>query len=250
MAERTGGLSPKDVGLQIVGQILNSYDSSGIDRVLFRRVKEPVVRQALIRDIDRMVDDVDNNRFALGALLTTIGIDELSDKARSSLSPVTMGGDFTIEPFGDEMFLCGDGERYLVDSFKRDAIMLINDVLLMKFVERNVALSLENTVTPSGQVFIAGNFYSRSRGQNELGDYLRGLSMRGHTHTSLLQARWTLLRPIDLEGWNSNGKSLLERAREIAGSLPEEFGPTVNIRGRTRPRRDLFPRYGQTISQV
>jgi hypothetical protein len=65
-----------------------------------------------------------------------------------------------ILPWGVYAKLCSDAEDRLLRSIRENAVILVNDSLLLKFYGKMAALCLKSYTTANGQRFIAENWYS------------------------------------------------------------------------------------------
>lgn len=117
--------------------------------------------------------------------------------------------------------LCGSSEVRLQNALDDTAVLVIDDFLLLKFYGRLTALCLKDAITPSGQFFLKGCFYSPTDSKNReqlRQDFYQNSSTSVMLHNS---SAWVVLRPVEAdEKLNKNPQEFIQTVDEYVKKLP------------------------------
>ncbi len=127
--------------------------------------------------------------------------------------------------------LCEHAESYFYNAIdkwdgKNAAVVLVNGVLLVKFLGKMTALCLQTTTTRNGQTFLEGNFYSPV--DEDLRKTLKEAFDSGEAKIALSRGEWAFMRPLEFHG------GLLEEVRKFTASLQDRLPEEID--GMTRRR--------------
>ena len=169
--------------------------------------------------------DYTQYRHELAVLLTQISLSGLPQHLCSRFTS-TFSLPLTLLPTYGSWFLCSFAEDRLRTSMDVHAVLLVNEVLLLKFTGKMSAIALHNAVLADGTVLVEGCWYSPIDYRNEI----QAAFDRGESRIHFDDGQWTFIRSC-YECY------LLDQARAYVATLPEQL--PQEIAGRTRQRYRL-----------
>jgi predicted DNA-binding protein YlxM (UPF0122 family) len=215
--------------------IFSNDESAQLDTALRRnsielsRLPEVLNDEAVLNLVSIMLDAPDKYRFQIGTILSQIPINNIPEPLRQRLKPIISDSEMKILTGHDRWWLCGQAEPRLQRSIANQAVVLVNDQLLAKFIGKFSALCLNTFTTNTGQTFLAGNWYSPTDGPSR--DAIRHAFDTGNAKLTLGRGDWAIMRPLA----ECNGmapEQFLDQIRHFSSELPDKLPDT--IRGTTK----------------
>lgn len=131
-----------------------------------------------------------------------------------TLAPLSPTLPLTVWPIHASWGLCVAAEERMLQAMEDQAVLLVNEVLLVKFFGKMSAVALKTTRLTNGTLLVAGCWYAPI-------DQRAAIRQAFDAGNSRLrgEGRWVLLRALeeDME------KDLLEQAQQYADTLPEQL---------------------------
>jgi len=143
--------------------------------------------------LEAMTDNLQQYLFQVGVILS------LADKVNIPSTIVekirVMGTELeiTIKPNEKSWWLCSASEKRLRKAMTDDAVLLVNDYMLVKFVGKLTALCTHTHSARNGQVFIEGNWYSPE--DDLLREQIRSAFDAGFSRLEI-NGDWLLIRSL------------------------------------------------------
>lgn len=183
--------------LQLTRKILesDSTDNGSFNNVLKDVPLEQVVDdEFVINLVNLMCREPKKFLFQIGLLLSKIPFDRISPENRSVIATHLTDLEINIKAGHGGWCLCSEAEPLLAKSIRLDAVLLVNDSLLMKFVGKPSALCIRSYSTRQGTTFVKGNWYAPV-------DYLTRVKLNQSFDNSLTRVdipngEWALMRAI------------------------------------------------------
>jgi hypothetical protein len=175
--------------------------------------------------IEIAVKNIEKYRFQIGILLSLVSFSELSPETRVALRPVVSSFEQTIKPGHTGWYLCPEAEPLLAESLAKDAVVLVNDSILVKMAGKLSGLCVKNCETKSGSVFIEGGWYSPSDDISRR--IVREANDRGRARVEISEGEWSLMRGIEDSPVKDAGMLLAVAkgyAEKLGNSLPQTIG--------------------------
>ncbi len=186
---------------------------------------------SLLSELVDMMSSPDQHRLQLGVVFSQVGIRDFPQALFDLLHPVYTSEDATINTSNASWELCPASEPLFTKSVRDKAVMAIGSQephLLLKFNGVMTGLCLTDVVTPSGTMFVQGNWYSPTDVDNR--EQLKDAFDSGLGKFPLAGA-WTLMRAYK----STNGTSfdtVMKRVREVAHKIPSRYKPSyISQRG-------------------
>ncbi|GHP00640.1 hypothetical protein KSF_106870 [Reticulibacter mediterranei] len=172
--------------------------------------------------IEGMLLDPAEYRRELAFLFTQLSIYWLPPRLRKVSSAMLP---LKVLPTYSNWFLCSAAERRLKLSMDDQAVLLVNDALLLKFNGKMSGLALHTTLLADGTQLMEGCWYAPI----DQREAIRDAFDRGESRLSL-EGQWTFIRVL-------KDSSLLQEARVCAAALPTTLPLQIDDRSREKYRR-------------
>ncbi|MCK9351612.1 MAG: hypothetical protein WCT49_01240 [Candidatus Paceibacterota bacterium] len=170
------------------------------------------------------VKNIEKHRFHIGMLLSMIPFSELPPETRVALRPVVSSFEQTIKPGHTGWYLCPEAEPLLVESLANDAVVLVNDSILVKMAGKLSGLCVKNYKTKDGFVFIEGGWYSPSDADSRR--IVREANDRGDARVEVAGGAWSLMRSVE-DSPDKSSDLLLAVAKEYSSKLGTALPDTI-----------------------
>ncbi|MBA2391975.1 MAG: hypothetical protein H0V70_04440 [Ktedonobacteraceae bacterium] len=153
-------------------------------------------------------------RRELAFLFTQLSIYRLPAQLQQkmAISPATLP--LTVLPAYAFWYLCSAAEYRLTQAMEDQAVLLVNDVILLKFYGKLGGIALQTTLLSNGTQLIEGCWYAPIEHRDEIRDAFD----RGESRLCV-QGEWTLLRALD----EASDDKLLQHAQTFAATLPAQL---------------------------
>jgi len=171
------------------------------------------------------VKNIEKYRFQIGVLLSLVPFSDLPPETRIALRPVVSSLEQTIKPGHTGWYLCPEAEKRLVDSLADDAVVLVNDSILIKMAGKFSGLCVKNYKTKDGFVFVEGAWYSPSDAVSRRD--IREANDRGQARVEIDGGEWSLMRAIE-DSPVKEADMLLAVAKGYAENLGNSLPQTIN----------------------
>lgn len=144
----------------------------------------------VLKDLSQL--DRTDVRYLISAIVSSMGYDQIPQDIRDRLGvrfKDTQDRVSLVHP--EDAGVCAKAEGFMIESMEEGTAFLVNDWMLMKQVERQLALCLETTATRAG-TFIRGGWYSPNGEQASLDAYM---PLYGHE----VELPWSYFRNVSAE---------------------------------------------------
>lgn len=194
-------LSPSEIlNIAVRQRTEGSYEfnailrDSGVSRHSLDHIMRGPMAYQVLKDLSR--DNRIDTKYLTSAILSAMGYEEIPDEVKENLGITFRDTDDRVG-LGHPDFagVCGLAEGFMLDSLEEGSAFLVNDWMLLKQNERQLALCLETTATRSG-TFVRGGWYAPNGEQAGIDAYL---PLYGHK----VELPWTYFRDVYHELPNS-----------------------------------------------
>lgn len=169
---------------------------------------------SVFRVIEGMCIEPSKYRRELAFLFAHVSIYRLPLHLRQKMAIASVTLPLKVVPMYCSWYLCSDAEGRLSQAIHDQAVLLVNDVILLKFRGKLSGVALQNSLLADGTQLIAGCWYAPVDSRDEI----REAFDRGESRL-WVEGQWTLLRGL----YDSDNNALLLQAQTFATALPAQF---------------------------
>lgn len=180
--------------------------------------------------IDVLLDNPEQYKFQLGVIFSQIPLSNIPEHIRRRLFPLTSDMELSVLLRHNAWEMCRQGEENLEKALTDGAIMLLNDVFVVKFVGKVSGIALRDETFSNGITVKKGLWYSPTN-QEEV----KRMFDVGNQFSTNVSGDWLLLRPIGDIGETESGsfvvrvpaEEILKKAQKavtshlVSNSLPD-----------------------------
>jgi hypothetical protein len=185
--------------------------------------------------LDTLLDNPDSYRFQIGLILSQVNLTNLPDKVKAKIKPTLTDTEMQLLPEHGRWWLCGAAEPRLVQSLQDNAILLINNKILMKYNGKFSGICLETFANKEGYTFIEGCWYAPTDDISRTA--MRTAFDQGDATLNFNEGVWVILRPLS-NTRNISAGELLEYAKKQAYNLPPTLPQIINGKSRAEYRNE------------
>lgn len=195
--------------------------------------------------LEAMTDNFQKYRFHIGVILSMADKVNIPTTIVEKIQVIGTDLEITIKPNEKSWWLCKESEKRLRKAMADDAVLLVNDCMLVKFVGKLTALCTHTYSARNGQVFIEGNWYSPV--DDPLRDQIREAFDTGFSRLKI-NGEWLLIRPLTTLNNNNRVGSIrgaliqplmrvknrryMERVKRYINKLPDRFSQEIDGQSR------------------
>lgn len=195
-----------------------------------------------IKIFDAMVTDPESYQQQIAVYTSIASARDLSVTSRERLHIRETKERFSQNRGHSTAELCKEAEEKLEASMGNKSVVAVNDKFLVKFNGKFIGLCTDTFSTPTGDIFLAGNWYKPFSGQ--LRTQLKEAYLQGYAKIHVEEGAWTLLRAADPNGALSV-PNLVKTAQEHIAMAPDRLPDIIGGLSRQEyweKTRELFPK--------
>jgi len=176
--------------------------------------------------------------FQLGIVFSKVDPSYYSDSVAELLSVHKTSHDIEIKTSYADWDLCATSENKLNTAISAHTAVVIHDdgepLFMLKVNGKMTAICLQNTVTPSGLMFVKGNWYSPV--DSDYRSFLKNSFDEGYGQIPLQKSTWSLMREARVPK-GSDIKDWLQVVDNSVAHIPQKYADIyVQLAGRSASR--------------
>ena len=214
--------------VEILNDIFGSEETRSLTEVFFlthgelRNVCKCLFKNRMVLELMALMAGRDEYSFEMGGLLSMMDFSDLPKNLQIKLNPALVESDQDLILKKSHWELCDDAETRMTDAMYNQAVMVVNDTLLMKFKGKLSAICLKTFTTKRGFTFVEKNWYSpvdmRTR------EKIKDAYYSGQDLAELIDySEWVLMRAVTTVGDRSEDEFFRE-VKRIAGKIDSRVG--------------------------
>jgi len=172
-------------------------------------------------------NDKVNFGLQLATLLSLNKYSELPEDIQDIIKPKFKNQETKILPKHLEWYLCDDAEARLFESMASNAVVLVNESLLVKFSGKLSALCTKTFTNNEGYTFLEGNWYSPI--DIESRQVIKDAYTKGIAKIDVDNSNWAIMRYVTNIN-NLSANTVLYTTKKYTESMPDQF----NVNSATR----------------
>ena len=163
--------------------------------------------------IEGMLTDPSKYRRELAFLFAQLPLKRLPPPLQGKLAIASVALPLKVLPANGYWSLCSEAEGRLLKAIRDQAVLLVNDVILLKFCGKLSGVALQTSLLADGTLLLAGCWYSPIDCLEEIRDAFDRGESRLH-----VEGQWTLIRALD-----EADNTVLPQAQTYASALPAQL---------------------------
>lgn len=181
-----------------------------------------------------LASEPDRYRFQIGAMMTNMDAKRFPPGSLDQLNAIETQNEMSVRIGNKHWSLCDSSEKRMNKSSKKDAVVVVNGLMLVKFKGIMTGLCLHSFTTRIGRMFVEGNWYSPV--ESDLRRSIRSAFDEGRSEISSWYGEWALMRAMK-ERSVMSPEVQLEKYRRYTEELPDQLPKRIGRRKRKAWRK-------------
>lgn len=211
---------------QLLKNIFGSTDSKYFEeaRAEMKVDEESLVHllhhKSLYPLIGAMLEDTKTYSMPLGFLFSLVKLDDYPQSVRGNFSPMQVDNQFSLSPYPDGWYLCGELEKYFDEAKNLNATTAVKEegtTLFLVLFSPKIAALCTTDFESNGKAYFAGNLYCPLDDDSRARLLVANATDKGNV--TLGATQWAFMRTFD----ESLSHTSVDEHITYAASLPDVF---------------------------